>query len=128
MIKLYVDAAVSPTTGHAAAGILVVDGARTIEVMRPLPASDNHQAEFSAAILGLTALDELGFSGQNVQLISDSKVLIDALDKGYSKHYAESLATIMNLAAPFPLVIPHWQSDRKNRRAHDLAQRGLHLD
>lgn len=125
MIKLYVDAAVSPTTGLAAAGVLIVAGSQPLEYSRPLPASDNHTAEFAAAILGLQLLANAGYAGQNVQLISDSQVLVDALGKGYSKSHAEALALIEELAAPFPLVIPHWQSDRRNRRAHDLALRGL---
>ena len=121
MLKLYTDAANRETDGLSAAGILIVNGAKTIELRQPLPNSDNHAAEFRAAAAGLQALLDHGYAGQNVQLISDSQALIDALNKDYSKQYAELLTPIVALANHFPMVIPTWQSERSNRRAHDLA-------
>lgn len=126
MLKLYTDAANRPADGLSAAGILIVDGAKTIERSLPLPNSDNHAAEFAAATAGMQILLELGYKGQNVELISDSQALIDALNKDYSKQYADLLAPIVDLAENFPMVIPTWQNERVNHRAHDLATAALH--
>lgn len=129
MFKLYTDAAVKGNPGTVGLGIMIVGADQPIEISVPLPRGQlmsNHEAEFLAAITGLQAMADRGLAGQNVQLISDSKLVIDALNKGYVKHYADLYERLVDAAAPFPLVIPTWQNDRQNRRAHDLAQMALH--
>lgn len=125
MLKLYTDAATKGNPGLSAAGILIVDGARTIERGVALGTMDNHSAEFAAAIAGVELLLQEGYAGQNVTLISDSQVLIDGLGKAYSKHHAEALEQLQTMAEQFPMLIPTWQNDHVNKGAHTLALRKL---
>lgn len=125
MLKLYTDAATKGNPGPSAAGILIVDGVRTIECGVSLGNMDNHTAEFAAALAGMNVLLTHGYTGRNVELVSDSQVLIDALGKGYSKHHATQLAELERLAEQFPMLIPTWQNDRVNKGAHTLALRQL---
>ncbi|WP_225350305.1 hypothetical protein [Lacticaseibacillus pantheris] len=52
--------------------------------------------------------------------------MVDALDKQYAKHFAAEVTAIVQLADQIKLVIPTWRNDHSNRRAHELAQVGLH--
>lgn len=126
MLKLYTDAAVKGNPGPAGIGILIVGLNTPIEKSAPIAPMTNHEAEFVAAIHGFNELVHAGLAGQNVQLISDSKLVIDALNKGYTKHYGALYTELVQAAAPFPLVIPTWQNEKQNHRAHQLALRGLH--
>ena len=48
MVKLYTDAATNQT--HSAAGILVIADQKQYQFKQKITASNNHQAEFEAAI------------------------------------------------------------------------------
>jgi ribonuclease HI len=126
MFKLYTDAAVKGNPGPAAIGILIVGPEPAIEISQKITPMTNHEAEFVAAIHGFKELATRGYAGQNVQLISDSQLVIDALNKGYSKHYQSLYADLVAAADPFPVVIPTWQNDHQHHGAHTLALRGLH--
>lgn len=54
MVKLYTDAATNQT--HSAAGILVIADQKQYQFKQKITASNNHQAEFEAAILGFEYL------------------------------------------------------------------------
>ncbi|WP_304653372.1 ribonuclease HI family protein [uncultured Ligilactobacillus sp.] len=123
MVKLYTDAATNKT--HSAAGILVIADQKQYQFKQKITASNNHQAEFEAAIIGFEYLHRYFPSAQNVFFHSDSKIVIDSLDKRYSKSFAPELAKLLTLQEKFPLVIDQWIPDKQNTGAHNLALQAL---
>ena len=85
MIKLYTDAA--SKNNLSSAGILLVHDKKQIQLSQPLSASDNHQAEFQAAIAGFKQALSQFANEETVFFYSDSQLVIDSLNKNYSKHY-----------------------------------------
>lgn len=123
MVKLYTDAATNKT--HSAAGILVIADQKQYQFKQKITASNNHQAEFEAAILGFEYLSRNFPNAQNIFFHSDSKIVIDSLDKRYSKSFAPELAKLLTLHEKFPLVIDQWIPDKQNTGAHSLALQAL---
>lgn len=123
MVKLYTDAATNKT--HSAAGILVIAEQKRHQIKQKITASNNHQAEFEAAILGFEYLLRHFPNAQNVFFYSDSKIVIDSLDKRYSKSFAPELTKLLALQEKFPLVIAQWIHDKQNTGAHNLALQAL---
>ncbi|WP_155287171.1 ribonuclease HI family protein [Lacticaseibacillus zhaodongensis] len=126
MLRLYTDAATKGKHGPSAAGILITGAGKDLQLKYALPDMTNHEAEFAAATLGLEQLLVRGFAGQNVELVSDSQILIDSMDKGYAKHFQPQLNRIIELCDNFPIVIPVWRNDHSNHGAHTLALQALH--
>lgn len=61
LMQLYTDAATTPDNQRSAAGILIIDQGQQHQFKQVLPDSDNHTAEFLAAIAGFkTLLDSYG--------------------------------------------------------------------
>ncbi|WP_125703385.1 ribonuclease HI family protein [Lacticaseibacillus daqingensis] len=124
MIRLYTDAATKGNFGLGGIGILIVENGQATQVHRPLAAMSNHAAEFEAVIAGLTLLIESGRTG-SVRLASDSKLVIEAMDKRYAKHYADYVTKLTALMAQFTLLLWQWVPEAQNKGAHTLAQQGL---
>ncbi|MFD1428746.1 ribonuclease HI family protein [Lacticaseibacillus mingshuiensis] len=122
MIKLYTDAATKGNPGPSGIGILIITDGDQLQKHRALPEMSNHQAEFEAAIAGFSALTAAGLSGL-VSYYSDSKIVIDAINKAYAKHYGAEIARLLDAMAPFT-VFAQWVPDKENS-AHGLAQQGL---
>lgn len=125
MIRLYTDAATKGNHGIGGVGILIVAPGIHDQTHAPLPAMSNHEAEFAAAKAGFERLVALDLHGM-VSYSSDSRLVIDALNKGYAKHYADELAALMTVVDRFDPVICQWIPERQNHGAHALAQQGLH--
>lgn len=125
MLKLYTDAATKGNFGLGGIGILITGAGEQEQLHRPLPAMTNHEAEFEAAIAGFQRLIARGDKGP-VSYYSDSKLVIDALEKQYAKHYGDYVTKLVALTAQFSLVLWQWIPDHQNRGAHMLAQQGLH--
>ena len=123
MIKLYTDAA--SKNNLSSAGILLVHDKKQIQLSQPLAASDNHQAEFQAAIAGFKQALSQFANEETVFFYSDSQLVIDSLNKNYSKHYQELLAELNSLIDSFKLVVWQWVPEKDNKGAHQLALQGL---
>ena len=126
-MQLYTDAATTPDNQRSAAGILIIDQGQQHQFKQVLPDSDNHTAEFLAAIAGFkTLLDSYGpqFS---VFFYTDSQIVAESVAKGYSKTFSVELATLLHLQDQCQLVITQWIAESDNHGAHQLAQQGLHL-
>jgi len=125
MLKLYTDAATKGNPGLGGAGILIVSQTDQIQLHYPLPEMSNHEAEFHAAILGFDYLLAHGPLPDMLSYYTDSRLVIDALDKRYAKHYPALVSDLLARVDQFPLVIWQWASDKNNHGAHSLAQQGL---
>lgn len=126
MLKIYTDAATNQKNHTFAAGILIVKNQQQTQLKYDISATDNHEAEFIAAIHSFNYLIENFPDEDLVFFYSDSKILIDSLEKQYSKSYSQTLADLLALQENFPIVINNWISDKENAGAHTLAIQALH--
>ena len=78
-VTLYTDGACSGNPGPGGYGAILVYGAKEKELSGGEPLTTNNRMELLAAIVGLEALKE----ACDVRLVSDSKYLVDAVQKGW---------------------------------------------
>lgn len=124
MIQLYTDAATKGNPGIGGIGILIVTAKGQHQLHYPLASMSNHQAEFAAALAGFQAVKQLGLTGM-ISYYSDSKLVIDALQKRYAKHYDAELTPLLQAVDAQGSVLWQWIPERRNHGAHQLAQQGL---
>lgn len=126
-MQLYTDAATEPTTEHSAAGVLLIENGEQHQLKQPLPTTDNHTAEFLAAIAGFKQLLDHYGPAQTVFFYTDSKIVAESISKGYSKNFNVELQILLRLQDQCQVVITQWIPESQNHGAHQLAQQGLHL-
>jgi len=131
MITLYTDAATNPKTNVSACGILIIQNGKQIQLKFDLPNSDNHEAEFHAAILAFQLLLRDYVTAEaakkmTVRFFTDSQILADSIQKKYAKHYQNLVDQLLELQDQFQLVLSMWVPEKQNRGAHQLAMQGLH--
>lgn len=125
MIKLYTDGATKGNFGESGLGIMITATGVHDQTHAPLPAMTNHEAEFEAAIAGFNRVKALHLTGP-VAFYSDSKLVVDALNKRYAKHYPDYVTKLLAASDVFPVVTVQWVPEKQNHGAHALAQQGLH--
>ncbi len=129
MIKLYTDAAVNQQSGNAAIGILIVEDGQQHQIKNKILAANNHEAEFKAAVEGFKTLISLNIPQTTlIFYYTDSKIVIDSLNKQYAKHFASQIEQLLALQNHFDTVINTWIPDHQNQGAHHLAIQALHAE
>ncbi|GHP12798.1 ribonuclease HI [Lentilactobacillus fungorum] len=127
MFKVYSDAAVNQKSQKAAIGILIIHNGQQLQVKSPIKAVDNHEAEFIAAINAFKKLIAVADDPDEfVFYYTDSKIVIDSLNKGYAKHFQPEVNQLLALQDQFSTVINTWIPDSQNHGAHYLASQALH--
>ncbi|GAA3188763.1 ribonuclease HI family protein [Lentilactobacillus kefiri] len=127
MIKLYTDAAVNQHTGHTAIGILIVHNGKQLQLNKVIEPTNNHEAEFIAAIDGFKKLIALKIDPSEIIFFNtDSKIVSDSLNKQYAKHFEKYVDELLDLQGKFDTVVNTWIPDSQNMGAHTLAIQALH--
>lgn len=126
MITIHTDAATKGNPGPTGLGILVTFNKQQVQLTSSLPSASNHQGEFAAAIYGFQYLVEHFDHQQLVMFETDSRLLSDAVSKGYAKHFADQLAVLLKLMDQFETVVTRWVPESQNHGAHHLANQALH--
>ncbi len=85
-VTLYTDGACSGNPGPGGYGAILVYGSKEKELSGGEPLTTNNRMELLAAIVGLEALKE----ACDVRLVSDSKYLVDAVQKGWLDQWQAS--------------------------------------
>ena len=85
-VKIYTDGACSGNPGPGGWGVILKYGAVEKELSGGEPLTTNNRMELMAAIQGLSALRERC----RVLLYSDSKYLVDAMQKGWAAGWQEN--------------------------------------
>ena len=87
----------------------------------------NHQAEFHAFYELLTYLIQHNYINETIFVYSDSKILVQTVDKNYTnnENFQEIFQKIQALLPNFPLLILQWIPESKNKGADQLARQGL---
>ncbi|MEK7627816.1 MAG: ribonuclease HI family protein [Patescibacteria group bacterium] len=124
-IILYTDGGSRNNPGISGIGAVVYDGAKKVgEISHYLGVRTNNWAEYEAVILGLEEVRRQGFSGKDVEVRLDSKLVAEQLSRNW-KIKEESLRLQAERAW---LLFPLFKSVRftyipreKNKEADALA-------
>ena len=79
-ITIYTDGAASGNPGPGGYGVVLMAGPHRKELSEGFRLTTNNRMELLAVIIGLNALR---FPGSNVTIYSDSKYVVDAVEKGW---------------------------------------------
>ena len=79
-ITIYTDGAASGNPGPGGYGVVLMAGPHRKELSEGFRLTTNNRMELLAVIIGLAALR---FEGSNVTIYSDSKYVVDAVEKGW---------------------------------------------
>ncbi|EHO51096.1 ribonuclease HI family protein [Lentilactobacillus kisonensis] len=127
MYKVYSDAAVNQQNHRSAIGVLLVHDGKQMQFKNTITATNNHEAEFIAAIEAFQKLIQLKADPAEIIFYhTDSKIVIDSLNKEYAKHFQPEVNQLLALQSKFATVINTWIPDHKNHGAHYLALQALH--
>ncbi|MCH4165084.1 MAG: ribonuclease HI family protein [Lentilactobacillus diolivorans] len=127
MIKIYTDAAVNPDDQHSSIGVLIVHNGQQTQLKEPIGPTNNHEAEFIAAIQGFRYLTKaIPKVNEIVFFYTDSKIVIDSLNKRYAKHFQNEVDELLQLQSHYATVVNTWIPDTQNLGAHHLAIQALH--
>ncbi|WP_125768002.1 reverse transcriptase-like protein [Companilactobacillus furfuricola] len=125
MIKLYTDAGLNTNQNLAAIAFVYQTENKRDSNVKQVNGSDNHYLEFLAVKLGLSTLIQQNLNDDLLQLLSDSQIVTDSIEKKYSKHYQEMVDEIIPLLEKFPAYFVKHISDKENKAAHSLIHQEL---
>lgn len=128
MLRTFIDGAANPETRRSAIGVLLVEDGVQTQLAEPLPTFyDNHEAEFLALQFLLELLLREGKEAETIFCHSDSKMLVDAVHKRYSKKESHDrhLQEVLPLLERFPHFYLKWVPEKYNRGADQLARSAL---
>lgn len=125
MIEVYTDGASKGNPGPAGAGIFFKKASNIERISVPLGIMTNHEAEFHACIIALKRVVDQGET--IVSIRSDSKLLVDAIEKNYVKHpvYKILLEEIVELIDAFDYCFFKWIPSKENKEADQLARKAI---
>lgn len=129
MLKIFVDASTKGNPGPSGIGMILKDESHYLQlsdsIKEPL---SNHEAEFVALETALTEAINRKLHNQNTFVYSDSKVVVETIDKNYSHNpkFKPYLIRIQQLMQRFDLLIIQWIPEKQNKGADNLARQGLH--
>lgn len=128
MIKIYTDAATKGNPGPSGIGFVLVGKDLYQQIAVPLEGYySNHEAEFIALVKGLTYLVDHNMTTDMLQIFSDSKIVVSALEKNYVKNevFKPHLQQLKLLLKYFELYLIEWIPDSQNKGADNLARQAL---
>ncbi|HLR03094.1 MAG TPA: reverse transcriptase-like protein [Virgibacillus sp.] len=126
MIEIYTDGASQGNPGPSGAGIYIQSGTEILSRSIPLPEMSNHEAEFHAVKHALDICKE-HFSGEILSFRTDSKIVVDSVEKEYAKNknFAPIVCDILRLTESFPYVFFKWIPEKQNISADWLARKAI---
>lgn len=125
MIKMYVDGSANPKRQISGIGVLIIDGSKQTQLHHKLDRyHDNHEVELIALQYGLNYLLDEGKQNEIIFCYSDSKMLIDAIEKKYSRkeEHVFHLDEILTTLDQFSQIYLKWIPEKENRGADNLAR------
>ena len=127
MIEINMDAAFKPDTKEGGIGITIKSEPPTHLKLYIEHVWDNHQLEFMAMRQSLKYIVDQGWQNHVLVLRSDSKIVVQSIDKAYVKDalYHPILTEILELMEHISLVFVKWIPEKQNRGADQLARQAL---
>ena len=87
MIKLYTDAGLNTNLNLGVVAFVIKQNNKFYSDALEQDFNDNHYLEFLALKIALKKIIEKNWNHDIIQIHSDSQIVIDSLNKKYSKHY-----------------------------------------
>jgi len=125
MIKLYTDAGLNTNLNLGAVSYIIRVNKNIYQDALPEKFDDNHYLEFLALKIALQKIIENHWNDKIILIHSDSQIVIDSIDKKYSKHYQPILDEILESLDKFPSYFAKHIADKDNRAAHALVHQEL---
>lgn len=127
MLEIQTDAAYRPETQEGGLGIILKFQPNIQLKYFVNHAEDNHFLEFLAIREALKYVIEQGYHQQTLAFYTDSKIVVQSIDKAYVKDalYRPILTEILELMDQIPLVFVKWIPEKQNRGADQLARQAL---
>lgn len=127
MLKIYVDASTKGNPGPSAGGIVIVGNQLHKQLHVDLGTCSNHEAEFKIFIYALNYLIDYHFTDQTVLLHSDSKIVIQTVEKKFTKNstFQPYLDQFNTVEKAFSLLLVKWIPESQNKGADTLARQAL---
>ncbi|RDW22477.1 ribonuclease HI [Oceanobacillus arenosus] len=128
MIEVYTDGASNSNLGLSGAGVYIKANGQNYEYTFPLKVLSNHEAEFHAVIKALEICQKK-FPNEVVSLRSDSQVVVDVIDKDFTKNktFLPLLEVIRGEISHFPYFFIKWIPESNNKNADRLAKKAIHM-
>ncbi len=118
MIKLYTDAGLNTNLNLGVVAFVIKQNNKFYSEAFEQDFNDNHYLEFLALKVALKKIIENNWNDDPIQIHSDSQIVIDSLNKKYSKHYQPILDEILIELESFPFYFAKHVSDKENSAAH----------
>ncbi|MDC3424743.1 reverse transcriptase-like protein [Aquibacillus sp. 3ASR75-11] len=129
MIEVYTDGASSGNPGASGIGIYIKQGEKHQTFSIPIGHYSNHEAEFLAVLNALKICRDQ-FPGEILSFRSDSKAVVDVLEKEYTKNpkFIPFLKEALEEIRHFPYFFIKWIPEKQNKVADKLAREAIHKE
>ncbi|MGP6139699.1 ribonuclease HI family protein [Jeotgalibaca sp. A127] len=128
MIRMYIDGAANPKKKISGIGIVIIESGKQVQLSEKLETYfDNHEAELIALQYALDYLLSKKKQNEVIFCHSDSKMLVDAIEKKYSRKesHVRHLSEILRTLKQFPQFYLKWVPEKENKGADRLARNAL---
>ncbi|GEO57138.1 reverse transcriptase-like protein [Companilactobacillus bobalius] len=125
MIKLYTDAGLNTNLNLGVVSFVIRIDNKIYTDAQIQNFDDNHFLEFLALKIALTNIIKKGWNDEIVLIHSDSQIVVDSVEKKYSKHYQPILNEILQNLEQFPSYFIKHVADKDNREAHALVHQKM---
>ncbi|WP_062532320.1 ribonuclease HI family protein [Jeotgalibaca dankookensis] len=128
MIRIFIDGAANPKKQQSGIGAVLIDNGQQLQLSKSLTDYyDNHETELIALQYVLDYLLESNKQDELIFCHSDSKMLVDAVNKRYSRkeNHMKHLNLILTSLKKFSQFYLKWVPERDNRGADQLARVAL---
>ncbi|KAF1296051.1 ribonuclease HI [Enterococcus sp. JM4C] len=127
MIKVFIDASTKGNPGPSGGGLMITSEEIYKQYTYAFSELTNHQAEFEILLTALHVLLEEEWQDETITIYSDSKVVVQTIDKNYTGNplFVPYLEQFQALAEQFSLLLIQWIPEGKNKGADNLARQGL---
>ncbi|CAJ1178738.1 reverse transcriptase-like protein [Companilactobacillus paralimentarius] len=125
MIKLYTDAGLNTNLNLGVVSFVIRIDNKIYTDAQVQNFDDNHFLEFLALKIALKKIIKNGWNDEMVLIHSDSQIVVDSVEKNYSKHYQPILDEILQSLDHFPSYFIKHIADKDNREAHALVHQKM---
>ena len=125
MIKLYTDAGLNTNLNLGVVSFVIRLDNKIYTDAQVQNSDDNHFLEFMALKIALDKIIKNHWNDEIVLIHSDSQIVVDSVEKRYSKHYQAILDEILQNLEEFPSYFIKHIADKDNREAHALVHQKM---
>ncbi|WP_420884342.1 ribonuclease HI family protein [Amphibacillus jilinensis] len=123
LLTVYIDGATAGYPGPSGTSFIIKNKDNCQQGYTYIGITTNHEAEFKALINALQYC-HLHYPDQILSIRSDSKLVVDAVERGYvkNKQFQPLLQKAQPLIDSFPHCFIKWIPDNQNKQADHLAK------